>query len=645
MKMHFINIVPFFPDRLDYMALEAKRLLDCAGIDSPAYCMSLHPEGNDPLEKPRYYAAQFGALQEKLRDSGIRPGILVQSVMGHGWRGQVLCGRDWQYTVNINGSTAYRMCPLDQNFLGYVQEVFRLLGALRPAFFLTDDDIRLINNSESGLECFCPLHLAAFHERSSRRFTADELREYMRNAPPGDETAEIFDRIRRESLLNLVSLIRSAIDETDENIPCGCCAGGREYMLMEALCKVLAGKNTPFLRIHNAMYLEEKTLDFPLRMYHTCLMKKAAGSIPILLDEADTYPHNRFSKSAVGMHSHITGGILNGVNGAKLWLTNTQEPEAAESRQYEKILGEHRGFYDKLLGLCSRIDWRGPRTVLPPKELQWRPAAMSGYYLWHDWQWQYLNRFGIPGSYGDFDGERVTLLSGEMAAAMSGAELERILKGKVLLDGDAAFAVQEKGLSRLIGAVPERKEFRFSCEKMVEDGCRMRFLNDFSAPFYKDVKGEIISRLVLFPFNKSPECRDIAPGSFYFENSAGGRVAVTAVSMKNIISNMLAPLRKQWLIRLLRRIDPSSVPAYVENNQDIYFRYGVTADGEQIAALVNLSFDRLEQPRISFLKPFRRIWRLAPAGNWEEQPFTLIGGSAVLECVLSTYENIIWKID
>ena len=31
MKMHFINIVPFFPDRLDYMALEAKRLLDCAG--------------------------------------------------------------------------------------------------------------------------------------------------------------------------------------------------------------------------------------------------------------------------------------------------------------------------------------------------------------------------------------------------------------------------------------------------------------------------------------------------------------------------------------------------------------------------------------------------------------------------------------
>ena len=645
MKMQFINIVPFFPDRLDYMVLEAKRLLDTVGITSPAYSMSLHPEGGEPLEKPRYYADRFAVLREKLNDFGIKPGILVQSVMGHGWRGQPLCGKGWQYTININGNTAYRMCPLDRNFLQYVREVFLLMGTLHPAFFLTDDDIRLINNSESGLECFCPLHLAVFNERSPRGFTADELREYMLNAPAGDEIAEIFDGVRRESLLNLAIVIRSAINETDENIPCGCCAGGREYMLMEDLCKVFAGKNTPFLRIHNALYLEEKTLDFPKRMYHTNLMKKAAGTIPVLLDEADTCPHNRFSKSAVGMHSHITGGILNGMNGAKLWLTNTLEPEEAESLAYEKILGGHRGFYDVLVGLCDHIDWRGPRTLLPPKDLAWRPATMSRYYEWNDWQWQYLNRFGVPGNYGAFDRERVTLLCGEMASAMSEAELKNILAGKVLLDGDAAFAINEKGLSNLIGAIPEKRDFRFSCEKIVEDGHCMRFLNDFSAPFYKDVKGEIISKLVFFQFQKSPDYLDVAPGSFYYENSAGGKIAVTAVSMKNTIYNMLAPQRKGWLIKLLGHLDPDSVPAYVEDNQDIYFRYGVTRKGENIAAIFNLSFDRLDMPRIAFLKCPHRIWKLTASGNWSEQNFSCVGNTVALECVLNTYENIILKID
>ncbi len=642
-KMRFINIVPFFPDRIDYMAEEAVRLYRTAGINSPAYCMTLHPEGPEPIAKAQYYAKAFAALKKKLEGTGVRPGILIQAVMGHGWNGQMLCGKPWQYTINIHGGTTYRMCPLDPGFREYVRETFRLLAPLRPAFFLTDDDIRLINNSSYGLECFCPLHMAEFNAASPRKFTAEELRTYLADAPAGDETARIFDSVRRKSLLDLAKLIRSAIDETDESIPCGCCIGGREYMLMEELAKTFAGKNEPFLRIHNALYLEERTHDFPIIMYHTNLMRKAAGSIPVLLDEADTCPHNRFSKSVSGMHSHIVGGILNGLSGAKLWLTNLMEPEAAESAEYEKVLAEHRGFYDTLLGCCSRIDWLGPRTLLPPKELDWRPAKLSAYYDWHDWQWQYMNRFGIPGSYGEFDPSRITLLTGDAVRGMSAEELRKVLSGKVLLDGDGAFAVHEKGLSGLIGAVPHKKEFRFSFEYDLAMKRPMRFLNDFSAPSFELLPGAVpLTELRLRSFASSPDWQSAGTGTLYFENAAGGRVITTAVAMSNIIYNMLAPVRKQWLLSLFERLDGKPMP-FCANDQDVYMRYGVLPTGENLAAVINLSFGRLEDIRLQNTGA-RSVKRLDRTGKWINQKFRKEDGMLILPVTLSTYENAVFKL-
>ena len=42
--MRFVNIVPVFPENVDYMVSEAKRLYEECGIDEPTLCMTLHPE-------------------------------------------------------------------------------------------------------------------------------------------------------------------------------------------------------------------------------------------------------------------------------------------------------------------------------------------------------------------------------------------------------------------------------------------------------------------------------------------------------------------------------------------------------------------------------------------------------------------------
>ena len=65
-RMCFINVVPFFPAKVDYMVSEAKRLAGEVGLTNPAYSMTLQPEGDEPLKKIRYFAEKFGELREKL---------------------------------------------------------------------------------------------------------------------------------------------------------------------------------------------------------------------------------------------------------------------------------------------------------------------------------------------------------------------------------------------------------------------------------------------------------------------------------------------------------------------------------------------------------------------------------------------------
>ena len=643
MKMLLLNIAPFFPERVAYMAEEALRLWRVARIDSPAYCMTLHPVGDEPLAKARRFAAAFAQLQERLAGTPVRAGILVQAIMGHGWKGQRLCGPDWATTIDIDGQTTYRMCPLDPGFRDYTRQVFAMLAKCRPAFILTDDDIRLISSiaHDKGLQCFCRHHMAAFNAVAPRPYEAAELQAHLRQAPPGDEIAVLFDRVRRESLLGFARLIREAIDEVDPDIPCGACAGSREYVNMAEMARTLAGKNTPFLRIANAMYLERSILDYPLRQYHTNLMRSAAEDIPILLDEADTCPHNRFSKSAAGLHAHIVGGILNGLNGAKLWMANIKEPEPEESRRYEEVVGGHRGFYDGLLELCHEADWLGPRTILPDKEQQWRPAHISPYYIWNEWQWTYMMRFGIPGSYGAVDATRTTLLTGPQVRALPLETLRIALAGSVLLDGDGAFAMHERGLGEFIGTAAEHGAFRATCEVDCELRRPMPFLNDFTAPILKPLP----QARALSEFRLEDEEGGFVTtgvGSVYYENGLGGRVVTVALSMSDTIYNMLKPVRKAWLLLNLRRLSGRPLP-YCADNQNLYFRYGRLRDGSHLAAVVNLSFDKLEEIRLAATDA-SEAELLLPDGGWQRLAASREGDILRLPVSLETYGCAILRL-
>ncbi|MBR6371655.1 MAG: hypothetical protein IKS20_00595, partial [Victivallales bacterium] len=338
--MKFYTIMPFRAKNPDFMAEEYIRFHKETGLSLLMPSMTMNPEGDTPYEKLHLFIEAFGKLKEKLQGTGIELGILVQSLIGHGWTSACPTGI-FQTTVNHLNKPRGRICPLDPGFLEYCRFAISNLAKFKPALFMLDDDTRLLDNDK--LECFCPLHRAKF----SKHYSQEELIELVLSAKPGDPILMEFESVRRNSLRDFCRNIRAAIDAVDPSIRCGVSGPGREQNMFGEMARAAAGPNTrPFVRVGNAMYFEGSAKALPRRVYQTQVQKMGCLGVEDILDESDTYPHDLYSKSVSGMHSHICAALVNGLNGAKLWIENFINAEAGRpNTAFERYFKEYAGFY------------------------------------------------------------------------------------------------------------------------------------------------------------------------------------------------------------------------------------------------------------------------------------------------------------
>lgn len=646
-KMNFISIVRFNSGDVPGMVNEAKRKAEVSGIRKNAYSMSILPKGKNPLAQPRRYAGSFAELKKGLHDSGVEAGILVQSLVGHGWAGANTNEIGMEYSVNQLGKTVYRQCMLDAKFRAYCYDAIKILAETRPAFFLIDDDFRTINNGPNGVECFCDSHMKIYAEVLPRKFSGhDELRKYLVTAPASDPVVRAFEKFRRESMLDFARLIRSAIDAVDDSIPCGYCAGGGEYVLMGEIARTLAGKNESFLRINNANYMERGPSDFPLSMYHTAFKSRAAGKVDYILDESDTCPHSRYSKSATSMHAHIVGGMLNGLSGGKLWISSSINNIPQVTQAYDRIMKKHRDFYDALLNDLQNVTWLGAVTPLIPVDRDFNPARFrDGVVTWHDFQYQMLNWHGLPGRYEYIDGTQVVMLTGKMVDSLTDAELKTALSHRALVDGYAAVKIAERGMASYLGCVPEVKPYRCTGEyTLFAPYYRLRFQNNFTLPMLTQLAPgvEILTELRMIDADGSVTV--VAPGTICYTNPAGGKVITRANAIANNKYNIIGEEVKIAMIHFLKKLDPDTLPVYCGEEMPVYIRCGRRSSGGYMVALVNLSIDAMEKIdlRCSFRADSVEI--MNPAGRYEPLKFTQKGDQVLVDRTMACYETVILKI-
>lgn len=615
-----LNIAPMLPGRVAEITDDIAAMANAEIITHNAFMMTLTPEGDPVTDKAAILAERYRQYQTLLKSkSGISCGILLQATLGHGWEpDQPAAGQKF---ITGDGWTPYIFCPLDPELRTYLEHSIRTLAKLKPDFFMLDDDFRMLTGRNG---CFCPLHIDGFNRQTGQNYTAESLHEAIRQYP---NVAAAYDQWQLESLRQVAVIIREAIDHEAPATPCSFCQCADDVRHAAPIAEVLAGGQPPIIRINNALYLRESQRAIPEWVQLTMRQIAYLPSDAVILDEPDTCPQNRYSTSAAMLHFHLSASLLLGCQGGKLWITRLGAYEPASGYAYRQILRQYSGFYRALAALGFRSDGiLSPLPVNPPFQF---PPNEHKCYPNGNWATRVFGVMGIPFYFGKADAPgQITAISGDDCDLLSDAEITGLLKNNVLLDGEAARKLTERGFAETMGfrarawdlAKPSVEICKDAEEIGSGSGARPAVLTPGPG---KPVK--IVSEL-LHRRGLDNASEYLAPGALIATASGGNRIAVIAASMVPYGFSSFAMLnetRQHMLGDLFAEL--GGVPVRYLGDAELMVWCGHDREQNRIVVLTALSPDGADTPTLEFAEVPHRIELLSPDGTWQVAKFTADG--------------------
>ncbi len=431
--LHTYSIMPLNEREFDKICNDAKDQFERKISSVPLFKMTLVPEGNPVWNKVEKECELYSRFRKALEPCGIKTGVLIQACIGHGYP---LVRPPFQYMVNFNdGKEVDCMCPEDENFINHFKDVVRRIASEHPDTIMLDDDVRALVRPGRG--CACPLHMKKFKEVYGCDMTREELYNHVMTHKKDDPVTLNFIEMQKDSLVNFVRELRSAIDSVDPTIQGVNCTSGDECDSVIYTAKEFSGKGNPtIVRVPNGTYAPDTVYGFSDTMRRAVVSgsKLKNNGIDIIIAECDTVPFNRYAKNARYLHAHYTASILDGLKGAKHWLTRFSVNEKNSGKAFRDILAEHIGFYEKLAELSGDISWVGANSMF--LEQKHHDFTKETCCVYHDNNWAkcVFERLGIPFYYAEKN-TCVAFLEGDIICDMSDSEIESVFEGSVFMDG------------------------------------------------------------------------------------------------------------------------------------------------------------------------------------------------------------------
>ena len=631
--LHSYSIMPLDTSHLDEICQDIKEQYESGIADCALFCMTLVPEGNPPSNKAKILGEKFAVFQKKLSSMGLKCGILVQASVGHGW----VLGELFPYQTHINfcdGVATRVACPCDEGFKEYIYNAMATIASYHPSCIMIDDDFRTIWYKGEG--CACPLHMERFNKEAGTSLSRKELWDIVNaRGPLYKKYTDIYIETQKRSLIETAKVMRAGIDSVDSTIPASYCCCGNNAEFAYEIASELCGKGNPItVRINNGNYTPAGARHFS-RVFHraSTQIAKLRGKVDVILAETDTCPQNRYSTSASSLHTHFTGTILEGANGAKHWITRLicYEPESGSA--YRKILSEHHGFYERLAELYPDIKWRGCRIFTPST-----PDFTYGRVKeeWDGWSYCVLERLGLPMYFSSENGG-VVCLEGDVDSRLSDEEITTILSGSVILASDTAKNLIERGFGKYLGIDTREWRGKIPVVERFPNGKLTKVQNGIKelVPLSCDV---IIGSEVLNTLDNA-SYEYLFPGVTIYKNELGGRVitfAGTPVAEFRIDTafSFLTYSRKQQLIDILK--DTGELLVYYPNDEEVYLKAGDMPDGRVFCGVFNIGLDPIEKLELVCDFEASGFARLMPDGSESELSFTCNNGKYILDTSANT---------
>ncbi|MBO7740931.1 MAG: hypothetical protein J6S21_00090 [Victivallales bacterium] len=641
-----------FPCALGNEKMTAQDMMEYrekTGQDIALYSLSLHPEGRPASRKAELYAESYRKVKAELAGSDVRLGVLIQSILGH-WPRVDKNEEKWTRSINIKGE-AVRYCPLDKDFRNYIFNTIAMLAKEKPVFFMGDDDIRGYSHDA---ECFCHLHVARFNQMTGRSFTSKSMREAVSKCKVDDEIYKAFRKMQQEMVDGVAALIREAIDSVDPSIPAATCMPGEEMRFNSTAAQAIAAKGQPpVMRICNGQYGEGSPKIFCHVVLHSHALREAHPGVTFALEEADTFPHTLYSKSAVSMNSKMCLSILSDFCGAKVWLVSAHKAGNKVNQNYADIIAEYNEHHQELVRSVRGTRKSGVAIPLNSRFIKWHPLTPNAtdefFYDQGNWGDNVFGNFGIP-YYGTFrlDDDTVYALSGaNTIRRFSDEEITTLLKGKVIIDGPAAAELTRRGFANLMGVTAEYTAplFRFEYDERSGKSYPISRQKEFPELKLTDGKAQVMSSLYYAAFANSPDKEKVAPATIVYKNSLGGTVGVTNLSIADMYwYNLLTDARKNWALNFLDLVNGGQLPNVVPDYQNALVLTRKAGDGSQLVAIFNQNFDPMQNVKIRADRKPAKIMKLTPDGKWEKVSFKHKDGNVVIKHRLECYNFIVLKI-
>ena len=555
-------------------------------------------------------------------------------------------------------TTPFSYCPLDPGFrLRFMRHCQIVAERARPFMILFEDDYEFSNHGRVGYGCFCGHHLRRFAEITGRAYTREELETCFRQV---DDTSIALRRqyaaMMRATLADLAAETAAAVQAISPDTRLGLCQPGCwavDGNMTEAVTLAFGGRNRPWIRICGATYDTDHPVSLPSSMLTVLYTSQHLPDSVEKVHESDTFPHNRFFCSASMLESMITLALSYGCSDSMLYATH-HLPEPLIERGYLDMYRDNRERFAALRDSLEGHEVAGLGLVARPDSAcasPWTGGGIADNGLGGPTNASRLfGRYGFP--YTTLPAE-VQVLVGEPAARiLSDDEIERLLAGRLLLDGPAARVLTERGYADLIGAsIADAPFANFNSEQVqavagLEDVAGKAL---YSSAYYQwGTEYDTIhvadplpgtEQVTNFVYQGQSVLADREsairrPGLMRCVNRLGGRIVLSPTSFTTRSANFFGYHKREVLRRLIGWLSPEALPAAVLEAPNVSLTANRSADGTSlILTLINLCTDSIPTLKLALSPGYAgsKIERLEEAA-W--QPVEHAWHDAVLELPL-----------
>ena len=548
--------------------------------------------------------------------------------------------------LRLNGTEApFSSCPLDPAYRKrFAEDVAFVLAKAHPDFFITEDDFGI--SCHGGLGCFCKHHLEEFARREGRYYSREELEIlFTERKAESRELLRRWETLSADSLALFAAAIREEADKLTPEIPMGIMDPGcseKDGNSTEKVARAIAGKNhTPFARFHGTFYCGENIPNIPWALFHALYAKEHIKGKFRFIHESDTYPHTRFYTSGASMRA-MMGAIYSCGYDGSVFQTQQLLDDPDEENTYGTMFMKERTRFNALSRHVEGCTLEGVRIFYDPFEKSNFPK--------NDPEWlRVMSSFGIP--YTSKESVKIVCISGEQLRFVPAEKIRELLSGSVILDGDAAKLLTERGFSELLGAEVT--------EPLIEGNARFDLgaREELSPDILPELKGRQMHRADMYcPHGTGllyrvkitdPACEEItkvinfkgeytAPGMTFFRNALGGNVVIYATALANHFGSSLFNYRRQALIQELLIRCGTSFPM-VRKAPKVFLTVNVPQKEKEFRRLItaiNLAADPLEELELYLpeeLRDCNDFSYLDQQGQWQKTAFEKLPEGVLLK--------------